>query len=231
MHIENHLLRGNGVEFTASPNTGDPFEPGYPDTIVIHFTACRDAGAAISTLTDPERKVSAHLVVGREGAVTQLVPFDTVAWHAGVSVWKGRTALNRFSLGIEVDNAGRLEARDGCYLAHFGDSYPAAETVRAVHRNETGAAYWHAYPESQLALVEELGRLLIGEYGIVEIVGHEEIAPDRKVDPGPAFPLDEMRTRLLGGTGPDVLAKGGGSLDDLVTRKAERETKEGETDG
>ena len=207
MHIEDHLLRGDGVEFTESPNIGDPFGPGYPDTIVIHYTACRDPGAAVATLTDPGRKVSAHLVVARDGAVTQLVRLDTVAWHAGVSAWKGRTALNRFSLGIEVDNAGRLEARDGRYLAHFGDSYPAAETVRAVHRNETGAAYWQAYPESQLNFVERLCRLLIREYGIVEIVGHEEIAPDRKVDPGPAFPLDEMRTRLLGGTGPDGLAE------------------------
>lgn len=206
MHIGNYLLRGDGVEFTKSPNIGDPFEPGYPDTIVIHYTACRDPGAAIATLTDPERKVSAHLVVPRAGAVTQLVPFDTVAWHAGVSAWKGRTGLNRFSLGIEVDNAGRLETRKGCYLAHFGDSYPAAEIVRAVHRNEAEAGYWHTYPEPQLAVVEQLCRLLIAEYGIVEIVGHEEIAPDRKVDPGPAFPLDEMRARLLGGTGPDVLA-------------------------
>ena len=211
MQIENHLLRGDGVEFIESPNIGDRFEQGYPDTIVMHYTSCRDARTAIATLTDPERKVSAHLVVDREGVVTQLVPFDVVAWHAGVSQWKGRTALNRFSLGIEVDNPGRLEARDGRYLAHFGDSYPAAETVRAVHRNEAEAAYWHAYPESQLTVVEQLCRLLIAEYGIVEIVGHEEIAPDRKVDPGPAFPLDGMRTRLLGGTGPGKLAKGSGA--------------------
>ena len=229
MNIRNHRLRGNGVTFTQSPNTGDPFGPGYPDTIVVHYTSCRDAGAAIATLTDPQRKVSAHLVVARDGAVAQLVPFDTVAWHAGVSEWKGRTALNRYSIGIEVDNAGRLEARDGRYLARFGDSYTPAETVRAVHRNETGAAYWHTYPEPQLALVEELCRLLISEYGIVEIVGHEEIAPDRKVDPGPAVPLDEMRTRLLGG---DVPAKGGGAASTASQHgKPQGNHRKGETDG
>ena len=211
IHIFNHRLRGDGVEFTESPNIGDRFEPGYPDTIVIHYTACPDARSAIATLTDPERQVSAHLVIARQGAVAQLVPFDTVAWHAGVSAWKGRTSLNRFSLGIEVDNAGRLEARDGLYLTRFGDSCPAAETVRAVHRNETVAAYWHAYPDRQLDVVEQLCRLLVAEYGIVEIVGHEEIAPDRKIDPGPAFPLDEMRIRLLGGTRPDGLANGSGA--------------------
>ena len=150
-------------------------------------------------------------MVARDGAVSQLVPFDTVAWHAGVSEWKGRTALNRFSLGIEIDNAGRLETQDGRYLARFGEIYPEAETVRGVHRNETDAAYWHAYPSRQIEVVEMLCRLLIAEYGIVEIVGHEEIAPDRKIDPGPAFPLDEMRRRLLGGTGPDGLANGSGA--------------------
>ena len=65
--------------------------------------------------------------------------------------------------------------------------------VRAVHRNETEVTCWHRYPEMQRQVVDELCGLLMAAYGIARILGHEEIAPGRKNDPGPAFPLDELR--------------------------------------
>ena len=69
--------------------------------------------------------------------------------------------------------------------------------VLATHRNESKPAYWHSYTEVQIEACRQVCELLIGKYGINLIVGHEEIAPGRKQDPGPAFPLDKFRDRLL----------------------------------
>ena len=204
---QRHLLEGNIAHF-QSPNRGDRFAAGQPDSIVIHFTAGASAESAIQTLCDPARQVSAHLVVARDGAISQLLPFDIVGWHAGRSSWQDRTSLNQYSIGIEVDNAGRLAETDGNrYLTWFGREYGAEEVVRAVHRNEAEPSCWQRFQPAQITVVEELCRLLIDEYGITSILGHEEIAPGRKDDPGPAFPLDEMRQRLLGapaGTDPEA---------------------------
>jgi N-acetylmuramoyl-L-alanine amidase len=195
MRIKDHRLAG-GV-FRESPNQGGAYEAGVLDTIVLHYTAGANAESAIRTLSDVERKVSSHLVVGRDGAVTQLLPFNVVGWHAGVSKWGDRESFNQYSIGIEIDNAGQLEEKDGQYVSWFGRVYPAEEVVRGVHRNQTQPTYWHRYCDEQLQVVEELCALLVAEYDLRHILGHEEIAPGRKIDPGPAFPLDDFRARLL----------------------------------
>ena len=207
MKIRKHRLVGDRIHHAESPNQGGPFGPGAPDTIVLHYTATASAEAAVQVLSDPAREVSAHVVVGRDGQIVQLVAFDTVAWHAGRSVWAGREGLNRYSLGIEVDNAGQLDERDGRFLSWLGREYPPAEVMRAVHRNQTAPSHWHRFTEPQLREVEELCAGLIEAYSIRQILGHEEIAPDRKVDPGPAFPLDGLRARLLP-TGPAPASTG-----------------------
>ena len=203
MRIENHRLVG--ARQVPSPNQGGPFAPGAPDTLILHFTACDDAELAVRVLTHPTagRRVSAHLVVGRDGEVTQLLPFDTIGWHAGRSAWGGREAFNRMSLGVEIDNSGRLEERgEGVLVSRLGRVFGPEDAVRAVHRNESEPAWWLRYPREQLEVVEALSALLVAEYGLRWILGHEEIAPDRKDDPGPAFPLDELRSRILGAPPP-----------------------------
>ncbi|MDB5104103.1 MAG: N-acetylmuramyl-L-alanine amidase, negative regulator of AmpC, AmpD [Fibrobacteres bacterium] len=216
MKITRHLLHGDAakkVAFSASPNHGGEFAAGLPDTIVLHCTAGRDAKSAILTLKDPTVKSSSHLVVGRDGSVTQLVPFNAIAWHAGKSAWEGRTGLNDFSLGIEIDNAGRLDRQGEKYFSWFGKEYPRDEVFEGVHRNESEISYWHRYQEQDIELVRKICSLLIKAYPIKLILGHEEIAPGRKVDPGPAFPLDRLREKLLAadrdGSGPPspVIAK------------------------
>lgn len=199
-HIDSHHLRGDGIREQLSPNAGGPFATA-PDTLVLHYTAGDSTEWAIDILRDATsgNRVSAHLVVARDGSVTQLLPFDTIAWHAGQSSWGGRSDYNQFSLGIEIDNAGRLEPRDGELVSWRGQAYARQEAVRAVHRNETEPSWWHRYPEAQLEVVEELCELLVAEYDLRWILGHEEIAPQRKQDPGPAFPLDGLRTRVFGG--------------------------------
>jgi N-acetylmuramoyl-L-alanine amidase len=207
MRIENHRLVGEGVRHIESPNRGGTYAESELDTIVIHFTAGSSVEGAIETLCSSERKVSAHLVIGRDGAVAQLLPFDVIGWHAGVSKWGEREGFNKYSIGFEIDNAGQLREEDGKYISWFGQEYPEEEVVSGVHRNQTQLTYWHSYTATQLQTVEALCLLLIEEYGIKHILGHEEIAPDRKVDPGPAFPLDAWRARLL--PGPLALARRG----------------------
>jgi N-acetylmuramoyl-L-alanine amidase len=151
-------------------------------------------------LTTPngDKSVSAHLVIGRDGSITQLVAFDRVAWHAGISRWGNLTGLNQFSLGIELDNAGKLERQGGRWRAWFGQQYDDSEVLEAVHKNGGGPAGWHLYPPKQIEATLEVGQLLVNHYHLLDVLGHDDISPGRKVDPGPAFPMASFRSRLFG---------------------------------
>ena len=197
MKITNHRFPEEEVPFKRTPNQGGAFDSGLPDTIIIHYTAGSSAESSIKTLCDKRTKASAHLVVGRDGSVTQLLPFNKIAWHAGKSAYGGRTGYNKYSIGIEIDNAGKLTKSGGQYIAWFGRVYPEEEVVEAVHRNESEPHYWHRYTEEQIERVNDICADLIEAYGISSILGHEEISPKRKVDPGPGFPLDKLRDRVL----------------------------------
>lgn len=204
MKIIDHRLDPDRADFVQSSKTGGPFAEGLPDTIILHYTASGNAYSAVQTLTSSEIQASAHVVVARDGGLTQLVPFDTIAWHAGRSAYGDRTGYNKYSLGIEIVNAGRLEKSGNEYVAWFGKTYPENQVIEAVHRNEQTPAYWQRYTEQQIAAVNELCMDLIRHYNIKHILGHEEISPVRKIDPGPAFPLDEMRGQLLFGERSDT---------------------------
>ena len=194
----NHLIAGDDVRHIACPKNSQPFANAMlPDTIVIHFTAGSSPQSSAGYLARNDVKASAHLVIGRDGSVYQLVPFNIISWHAGVSTYGNRTNLNSYSIGIELDNAGSLTKTGNSYISSFWTTYPESETVYATHRNETVAKYWHAYTEVQLAKCRDICIALIESYKIKLIVGHEEIAPGRKTDPGPAFPLDKLRNDLL----------------------------------
>ncbi len=196
---DKHLLvKGEKVKHLACPKNQQLFSAGQPDTIVIHYTAGSSAQSSAEYLARADVKASAHVVVGRDGAAIQLVPFDNVAWHAGKSEYNGRVGYNNFSIGIEIDNAGILTPSGDEFVAWFGKRYPANEAVKAKHRNEQTERYWHTFTEIQITTVEELCQKLIERYPtIVQILGHEEISVGRKQDPGPAFPLEKIRMRLL----------------------------------
>lgn len=215
MRIRQHLLSGEETHFRESPNQGGTFEAGHPDTIVIHYTAGGSVESAVRALSDPTRKASAHVVVGRDGSLTQLVPFQRIAWHAGRSSYQGRSGLNRYAIGIEIDNAGRLQQTGSRFTSWFGRDYQSEEVVEAVHRNESALAPWHRYTEAQIGQVEALCEALIATYPIAWIVGHEEISPGRKSDPGPAFPLEKLRQRLLAGERAEE-----GPIDEAPSRRA-----------
>jgi len=194
MKIINHRLEGEGIKIIGSPNRNGLLEP---DVIVIHYTAGPDLESTIQTFTDQTQRVSAHLVIDRNGTLVQMVPFDVIAWHAGESSFGDRVGLNKYSIGIEIVNAGRLTKSGDVYLAWFGKEYQEAEVMTGIHRNESVPSYWHRYTEKQIAVARKVCMLLVQTYQIQYILGHEEISPGRKIDPGPAFPLDKFRDKIL----------------------------------
>mgnify|MGYP006283743277 CR=1 FL=1 len=196
--VTRHILAGDDVEYLATAHKDSGFfDEGLPDTLVIHYTAGGSLEGAVNALRDPHVRASAHLVVGRDGRIKQLIPFNKIAWHAGQSSWQGRSGLNRYSIGIEIDNAGKLSKTGDLYKTWYGGIIPQEHVYYGTHRNESSPAYWHDFTEKQITCVFELCRVLRDKYDIVTIVGHEEISPGRKIDPGPAFPLDKLRNVLL----------------------------------
>jgi N-acetylmuramoyl-L-alanine amidase len=195
LSIEDHRLVGDGVSFVETPNKGGELIPRY---LVMHYTAGKNAASSINWLTNPESKASAHIILARDGTITQLAPFNVKTWHAGLSHWDGLSGLNGHSIGIEMDNAGPLKQVGDTYQAWFGTSYAENQVVYAKHKLDDESRWWHTYTEVQIQKALDLAQLLVRQYGLKDVIGHEDIAPDRKRDPGPAFPLENVRASVLG---------------------------------
>ncbi|MBA3837031.1 MAG: N-acetylmuramoyl-L-alanine amidase [Sphingomonas sp.] len=136
--------------------------------IVLHYTGMQDAASAIARLRDPQAKVSAHYVVAEDGVVLRLVDEEKRAWHAGVSHWREWDGINDVSIGIEIVNPGH----------EFG---------------------YRPFPDAQIASVIALVHSIKARHNITRgnVVGHSDIAPMRKRDPGELFPWHALaRLRL-----------------------------------
>jgi N-acetylmuramoyl-L-alanine amidase len=134
-------------------------ERGAPvDMLILHCTGMKTGQAALDRLRDPAAAVSSHYVVDEDGTVFRLVPEDRRAWHAGVSYWRGQSALNGRSIGVEIVNPGH----------EWG------------HRD---------FPVLQLAAACDLCLGVLARHAIParNVVGHSDVAPDRKDDPGERF--------------------------------------------
>jgi N-acetylmuramoyl-L-alanine amidase len=202
MKIRNHrLVQDDGL---AAPYVGCAHVGGViaPRFLVLHYTAASSVAGTIDWFRNRASKASAHLVIGRDGSVTQMVPFNREAWHAGQSRWGNLSGLNRHSIGIELDNAGQLIFSGGQWTSPSTRcSYPATDVTVAPHKNDPPGALpcgWHAYTPLQIDTALACGVALVRHYGLTEVLGHDDIAPGRKRDPGPDFPMDAMRARLLG---------------------------------
>jgi len=182
------------IPFIPSPNIAGK---QTPDMLIIHYTAGANEAGAIAWMTNPKSQVSSHILIGKDGAITQLVPFNRIAWHAGPSAWKGRTDLNRYAIGIELDNPGQLKRVNNQWVSSFKKVYPDEDILVAKHKYGATTYGWPKYPAVQIESVTELATLLVYTYELTEIVGHDEVAPRRKWDPGPAFPIDDFRTEVL----------------------------------
>lgn len=200
MKINRHRLYLNETDaatYTASPNYhGDIVSHDY---IVIHYTAGTSAESSIAWLTDKRAQASAHLVIGRDGNITQLVPFNKRAWHAGASAWENRIGLNRYSIGIELDNAGKLTQQGGKWKNWSEHTFKDSDVIVAVHKNENAPTGWHTYTQAQIESALAVCKTLVDKYPTIkDIVGHDDIAPKRKSDPGPAFAMNSFRSHVLG---------------------------------
>jgi N-acetylmuramoyl-L-alanine amidase len=131
--------------------------------LVLHYTGMQDGASAIQRLADPAAKVSAHYVVAEDGQIVRMVDEDKRAWHAGRSYWRGVTDINSASVGIEIVNPG----------------------------HEWG---YRPFPEPQIESVIQLTKKIVARHRITRgnVVGHSDIAPTRKVDPGELFPWEKL---------------------------------------
>ena len=205
MRVRNSRLVGHdnrSVPFVTSPNTGGALAGGRPRFLVIHYTAGGQASGSIAWFANRDSKVSAHLVIDREGKITQMVPFDTVGHHAGASRWKGVNGLNRHSVGIELANWGQLRRSGaGGWLSATGQAVPGERVVLAEHRNSPGIEHgWEVFDEAQFFAAVAAAQAIVREYGIgpTDVVGHDDISPGRKIDPGPALPMAKFRSLVFG---------------------------------
>ena len=199
MKIQNHKLIAEtgeqAVPFTNSPNQGGVITPQY---LIIHYTAGRSANSSAEWFMNPQSKASAHLVIGLDGSVRQLVPFNKRAFHAGVSRWADLIGLNKYSIGIELDNPGKLNRVGSSWISWFGQQYPDNMVIQATHKHQDNPAGWHIYTQMQLETCIKISQLLVQQYQLLNILGHEDIAPLRKEDPGPAFPMETFKASVLG---------------------------------
>jgi N-acetylmuramoyl-L-alanine amidase len=193
LRVEQGLLLGTPavpVSHVVSPNLSERNDPKY---IVIDYTA-GTAKAAISIWSRPEIRGSAHLLIARDGSVTQFVPFDYGAWHAGRSSWGSLSGFNRRSIGIALENWGKLTSSGDGWTTYFGGPVQDDEVAVLRHKFETEDAGWQTFTEAQLAALEAVVAAIRGSIpGLVDIIGQDDISPDRKLGPGPAFPMEDIR--------------------------------------
>lgn len=199
--IEDHKIKG--VAFKQTPNiSGTRIVPRY---LVIHYSGSGTTAGTIETLTKEGSGKSAHLVIGRDGEVVQLASFNQRAWHCGLSQWKEIVNLNNESIGIELVNWGPLtQTKDGRFLSYLGAQVMDAADGPVPHKNGGRPRYWHQYTPPQIARCVDIARELVRHYGILEVLGHDDIAPARKLDPGPAFPMDALRAACFPSPPPMV---------------------------
>jgi N-acetylmuramoyl-L-alanine amidase len=169
-----------------SPNFDNRSDGQSPSMIVLHYTGMETGKAALERLCDPQSKVSAHYFIDEKGKVRQLVADDKRAWHAGVSYWSGMRDINSVSIGVEIVNPGH----------EFG---------------------YQAFSERQIGAVAFLCAKLMRKYTISpsRILGHSDIAPSRKVDPGHLLPWERLARKSIG-LWPEVEAMDMAAASDLV---------------
>ena len=134
--------------------------------LIIHYTGMQSARVSMKKLKDPKSKVSCHYFIKRNGEIYRMVEDNKVAWHAGKSKWKDINDLNEYSLGIEIQNKGH-------YIAYQN------------------------FPKKQIFSLIKLIKVLMKKYKIEKhnVLGHSDIAPLRKLDPGEKFPWDFLSSK------------------------------------
>lgn len=182
----------SGAGYTIDRSIQSPNQDSRVRTLVLHYTA-QTLADSIASLTSPQRQVSAHYLVpdaaddGRRFKVFELVPQARRAWHAGVSYWQGDRMLNAGSVGIEIVNLGFP---------------PEDENLPLMNRR------WYPYPDAQVAVFGALAADVVAQHQVLphKVVGHSDVAPGRKTDPGPLFPWKKLYDQYKIGAWPEAEA-------------------------
>lgn len=195
MKIVNHKLEG--ATYKRSPNQSGIIKPRF---FLCHYSAGKSFQQTVDYLCKKSAKASAHLVIGREGEICQLVPFNRKSWSAGKSSWNGLTGLNAYTISVELDNYGLLSKKsDGTYRTWFGRTVPKDEVYIGPHKNSPNIIRaWHEYTEAQLEVLEEVASVIYEKYELEDILGHDDVAPKRKLDTGPAFSMEQFKSIIMG---------------------------------
>jgi N-acetylmuramoyl-L-alanine amidase len=159
------------MDFIAAPSPNYDARPHDApiDILLLHYTGMETGAAAVARLTDPESRVSAHYTVDEDGTIYAHVPEEYRAWHAGVSYWAGERNVNARSIGIEIVNPGH----------EFG---------------------YRSFPDAQVEAVMELASDIFSRHAIApaRVLGHSDVAPARKLDPGELFPWGKLALAGIG---------------------------------
>jgi len=152
-----------------SPNFDDRPANTPVDILLMHYTGMETGAAAVARLTDPEARVSAHYTVDEDGTIYAHVPEDKRAWHAGLSYWAGARDINARSIGIEIVNPGH----------EFG---------------------YRSFPDVQIEAVIALSLDILSRHAVPpeRVIGHSDVAPARKTDPGELFPWRKLARAAVG---------------------------------
>lgn len=158
-----------GAEVRVSPNFGPRRDVLRADMIILHYTGMESGEAAERWLCEPTSEVSCHYLVHEDGRIVQMVREADRAWHAGRGSWQGVSDINSRSIGIEIVNPGPLAGHP-------------------------------PFPDAQIDAVTALCRDISSRLNIPRerILAHSDVAPGRKIDPGPAFPWEVLHARGVG---------------------------------
>ncbi len=152
-----------------SPNFGPRKDGKKPYILMLHYTDTRNTQQAIDILQNPAREVSAHYVVGDDGAVIRMVAEDMRAWHAGKSFWEGETDVNSVSIGIEIQNPGHTYGYEAFPLKQMEAVRDLCHDI--IKRNNIRPHH---------------------------VLAHSDVAPGRKIDPGTLFPWEWLAEHGIG---------------------------------
>lgn len=219
MIITNHWLEESNIEKVKKIPTVNFQNEISPKYLIIHYTACESTNYVIDWFRrSPNQgnidKICAHIIIDFDGTIIQLAPFNSRCNHAGYSCWDSVTGLNEHSIGIEIMNLGFCEKlkngayrtlvgtrKDGTYIYKYF-TFSDEKIVKKNHKHkfwlENVYQYWFDFNDKQIDALTELAKLLIVEYKLTFILGHDDISPGRKLDPGPAFPWSKLRKAVFG---------------------------------
>ncbi|HEV3270048.1 MAG TPA: N-acetylmuramoyl-L-alanine amidase [Candidatus Rhabdochlamydia sp.] len=189
------LSTGINFEDHFSPNFTGRRNGGSPKILVMHYTAC-PTDEALHTLTSKTSQVSAHYLIPPEGdKVYRLVPENMRAWHSGVAEWRGESDVNSHSIGLENVNWGYTygsvpnEPSNALLKNIWSKNIHAKRSLGERGLLPFLQKTWHSFPQEQMNTLALLSKEIIDKWSIdpENVVGHADVAPDRKVDPGALF--------------------------------------------